>query len=158
MGRCGSETLFQAIQNALPDYDANFYRTLSKVTWKGHTIIKTHDKAPKCLPCDCKIIYTHGNTRIIASSVLQQPTDWKKLHFYHFHKTWKNNKESLIKRDGLCLSENYQSWHDLYSKCALFIHYDRLFESADLISDYLGTKIELPKRTKRCTTQILVDW
>jgi hypothetical protein len=157
MGRCGSESLFHAIQEALPDYDHNFYRSLCKVNFKSHTIIKTHDIAPECLPCDCKVIYTFGDVHIISSSVMAQDKEWKKLHFYHFHKEFVNNEISLIKQDGLGLRDNLKSWYSRYKGKILFLHYDYLFESQKLISKYLGVEVKLPERSKRETRRITVE-
>ena len=155
MGRCGSEALFHAIQLALPDYQHNFYRSLNKVTWKDHTIVKTHDVAPKELPDNNKVIYTYGNVHLIASSVMKKDYEWKQLHFYHFHTKFISCEESLINSDGLGLRKNYRSWKQFCN--VLFIHYDNLFESSELISNYLGVEVVLPEKERRLTNRITVN-
>ena len=149
MGRCGSTALYFAIRACVPPHAGRFVHKLNKTTIHDGEIIKTHDKAPKVIPDNWKVIYLHGDKDAIYKSVLNQSNEWKEQHFIHFGKRFINNEESVIFGDALGLDANYESWKKHGN--VLCIHYDNLFESEDIISEFLGVNITLPKRIKRTT-------
>jgi len=149
MGRCGSTALFFAIRASVPPHAGRFVHQLERTEILDGEIIKTHDKAPKVIPDNWKVIYLHGNEDAIYKSVLLQSNEWKKQHFIHFGKEFVDNETSIIFGDGLGLQENYDSWKDKNN--VLCIHYDNLFESEGIISEFLGVDITLPKRIQRTT-------
>jgi hypothetical protein len=149
MGRCGSTALYFAIRASVPPHAGRFVHKLSTAIIEDGEIIKTHDKAPETIPNNWKVIYLHGDKDAIYKSVLNQPTEWKKQHFIHFDKQFINNEESVIFGDALGLDSNYESWKKHGN--VLCIHYENLFESEGIISEYLGVQITLPKRIERTT-------
>lgn len=143
MGRCGSTALFYAIRASIPPHAGIFVARLSETKIEDGEIIKTHDIAPDELPEHWKVIYTHGDIDAIRRSIRKQPDEWRIAHFAHLGLEYVD--ETSI--DELDLQPNMESWkqHDN----VLFIHYDELFESEDIISKFLGVEITLPKRKQR---------
>lgn len=137
MGRSGSTALFYSLLACIPPHAGRFVPRLAETEIVDGEIIKTHDFAPDVLPDNWKVIYTYGNFDKIERSASKHPQEWLEAHLYHL------GIDELTEDN---LKANYNSWkkHDR----VLFIHFDQLFESADIISKYLGIDIVLPKRIK----------
>jgi hypothetical protein len=148
MGRCGSTALFYAIRACIPPHEGRFVHYLADADIQDGEIIKTHDRAPDVIPDHWRVIYLHGDPEAIRRSVLVQSDEWKRAHFEHFGKVFADDQTSLIDSDGLDLAGNFASWRDSGAMC---IHYDDLFESAGIISEFLGVSITLPPRKRRTT-------
>lgn len=146
MGRCGSTALFYAIRACVPPHSGRFVHYLSDTDIQDGEIIKTHDRAPQVIPDHWRVIYLHGDPEAIRRSVLAQSDEWKRAHFENFGKAFVDDQTSLIDSDGLDLEGNFASWRDSGALC---IHYDDLFESAEVISEFLGVSITLPPRKSR---------
>ena len=131
-----------------PQRDVSHY--LADADIQDGEIIKTHDRAPDVIPDHWRVIYLYGDPDVIRRSVMTQSEDWKRVHFDHFGKVFVDDQMSLIDGDGLDLIGNAASW--VGRDNVLHIHYDELFESTELISEFLGITITLPKRIKRSTT------
>ena len=149
MGRCGSTALYFAIRACVPPHNGRFVHLLESAEIQDGEIIKTHDTAPQVIPDHWKVIYLHGDTDVIRKSVMAQPEEWKRQHFMHFNGEYVSDEVSLIQNDGLRLQQNHESWAGRNN--VLCIHYDDLFESGPIISEFLGVEITLPKRGKRKT-------
>lgn len=149
MGRCGSTALFHAIRACVPPHAGRFVPRLADADIQDGEIIKTHDRAPEVIPDHWRVIYLHGDPEVIRRSVLAQSEEWKRVHFEHFGRVYVDDETSLINSDGLGLEDNFASWSKHHG--VLRLHYDRLFESAGIISELLGVDIVLPKRKERTT-------
>lgn len=143
MGRCGSTALFYAIRASVPPHAGRFVPRLSETEIEDGEIIKTHDIAPEVIPENWKVIYTHGDIEAIRRSIRKQPDEWRAAHFENLGLEYVD--ETSI--DELDLTPNMDSWKQHGN--VLFIHYDELFESEDIISQFLGVEITLPKRKQR---------
>ena len=150
MGRCGSTALFFAIRACVPPHEGRFVHYLADADIQDAEIIKTHDRAPDVIPDHWRVIYLYGDPDVIRRSVMAQSEEWKRVHFEHFGKVFVDDQVSLVDSDGLDLMGNRSSWRNLDN--VLHIHYDDLFESAEVISEFLGVTITLPKRINRSTT------
>ena len=140
MGRCGSTALYHALLKSLPEYSGIFVRDLKHAQLRDGLIVKTHDFSPEIIQDNWRVIYCFGDEEIILKSINRQNEDWKAAHAYNLHSNG----------DNLRLKENITSWRNASGKI-LFINYDKLFESAEIISEFLRPKIELPTRIKRET-------
>ena len=157
LGRCGStlitDCIYKHISTGIKDDHRQkrvFLEKYPKEFKKGY-VYKTH-LYPIDFPENCKVIFTFGDPLDIILSVVRKSkkTHWKEAHF----KNMGANKEDLPKimfEDVLGLERMFDAFYKAQSFDLLCIRYETMWENEDKISDFLGFKIRLPKKTARKT-------
>lgn len=155
MSRCGSTALFNCLKDQLGNTFQSMYlkkyHPLHFIDNDLNYLIKTHDVCRMGENPETRVIYLYDSPYAVVNSFMSQPEQFKIDGFPNFGKNYISDEVSLVNNDGLGLLNNYLTW--VYKSLGImFIHYNMLFESSDMISEYIGYGIVLPERQPRKTS------
>ena len=167
MGRSGSTLVFEAVCEAMGQ--ARFGRietirrigapiawetawNLSDTRFRRGRVYKTHGLADE-LPRNTgvKVVFLFGAASEAALSVVacreRYGDAWIREHFEHLRAD--GAFEDLGHRDVLRFRDQLDGWFGLTGVPRLLIHYDALWENADVLSRFCGVPVRLPERRAR---------
>lgn len=173
MGRSGSTLVFNAVAKAMarryarvsyPDH----YKVLREETWtlegtrfrKG-LVYKTHDyPGPFTMNVPLRAIYLYASPYDVVRSVLacreRYGEAWAAEHFAHLKADFALF-DRILEQDALRLEEHFAAWVRPQAFPLIAIRYDALWESEEMLGDFLGAPIALPARRERTTAQDMAE-
>lgn len=164
IGRVGSTLTWQALvrsraRDLLGSYQGIDWRIISDTCWdledyqpRRGRVCKTHDFPDRLgVRQDLKIVFLFGPPSDAALSVYRCMTSegpaWIADHFRHMHAN--GAFEDLLKRDVLRMEEQIDAWHHVSRHSVLCLNYTALWDNVDILSEYVGFRVELPQRRDR---------
>ena len=164
IGRVGSNMLHRSIVEArtrsiLGSFEAADAALVGATNWNlaerplaSGRVIKTHD-FPYALDrgAAVKVVFSLGRPSDTVLSVLRKSQvsgeSWRDRHLLNMHAC--GPLEEALDRDVLRLEEQIDSWTAVSGVPLMAIHYDALWTSEPLLSDFLGFRVTLPERRAR---------
>jgi hypothetical protein len=120
-------------------------------------LYKTHD-----LPYDLdplpslKVVYLYGRPSDSVLSVVRchatKGPAWVAKHFAHMHANGAYGE--LLQRDVLRLGEHIDAWRAVRDADVLGLRYETLWDHVDVVSDFVGFRVTLPRRVVRGFTDM----
>jgi hypothetical protein len=167
MGRSGSTLVYEALCKGLARarFDAlqGFgLKIVGDVDWNlsgpmtPGVVYKTHALSHE-LPRGCKarVVFVFSSASDAALSVFacydRYGADWIAEHFDHMRAD--GGFEQLGERDVLCMERQIDGWFALDHANVLCLRYERLWENAEALSDFVGFPVVLPERKPRFSRQ-----
>lgn len=165
MGRSGSTVVWDALRHAVararfPNMlHAQGLRLVSDQAWDldrtryaPGVVYKTHGLAEE-LPANsgAKVVFLFGSATDAALSVLtcreRYGARWIDLHFEHLRAN--GSFDDLGSNDVLRFGDQLDGWIGKTETERLILHYDALWDNIDTLSDFVGTRVQLPARRAR---------
>ena len=128
---------------------------LDEVRLRSGRVYKTHD-----YPIDWglsrrrppRVVYLFGDPRAATRSVVNMADDrgtgWFAQHCRHLGVEYASPSE-VLSRDCLQIERHFTAWVQQKSLPTLFVRYDRLWDSVDRVSSFLGVTLKLEPKQER---------
>ena len=165
-GRSGSTMLTNAIARSSVRCNLGFvekgvaqslerpaFVDLNGVTFKRGYVYKTHSYPPtKKVSNYVKFIYIYSDPYKIVASLYRKNRltggDWIKKHSSNFGESI-DSVEEAIKKDSLGIRKNYIKWSGSKNIKLAMVKMNKLWESIEKISRFVGFSIKLPPKKER---------
>lgn len=165
MGRSGSTTLFKSMSESCIRFFKNGIRKkmshlIRKRMWsirqknlESGLLYKTHDYPPNVNKCNvCRYIYTYADPFDVVASIYRKYKNSGREWFQNHSQKLKRpqaNVGNLFFEDVLGLENHFDAWASADHLNILLIRYDKLWQKSDVISEFAGFSVELPKKRDR---------
>lgn len=158
-GRSGSTLLYETVsRNAVRAGGSLAERLIRGVAWDLQDAVlqagrcyKSHDYPPPTAR-DMRVLYVFGDPIDAAFSARRMAAEngevWWRQHCIHLG-AGNVNPDDVLRRDALRLGEHLHAWRRQSACTVGFVRYERLWESAAQLEDFLGFPLQLPERRPR---------
>jgi len=173
-GRSGSTVLVRAIKQAygqnsllnklkhklLGYHEDSTAWDLSSANLIRNRVYKTHDYPPHNRTLSTKCIYIYSSPIDVVASLkklyCEKGEKWMEAHFKHLKVEYKRKKiRYIFDNDVLKLKNHLDSWREQKDIPVLMLKYPDLWEYQEVISEFIGKQIILPKFKKRNSVEVL---
>ncbi len=125
-------------------------------------VYKTHDYPPSCyLKKGVRMIYTFSNPLDVVLSLLRLWEDlgdgWMESHYKHLGVEYTVAFSEIVNQDRLMLEKHLDAWLGERRIPIAFVRYETMWKNQKKISDFLGSKVELPMWRERKPKEVSRD-
>jgi len=152
MGRAGSTLVYHAIRKKCRNpRDRKFIETLAGATFERGTVYKTHDFPDALQGQDVKVVFLYSSASDSAKSVYNcretKGAKWIEQHLRHLKSS--DSIGDLFNKDILRIGDQIDAWTTCTHTPVLGLRYETLWENVDVLREFTGLRIRLPKKESR---------